>query len=56
MKNRNIKIFCHSCEGKGYVTEKAYPSGKTVQVVCPECNGEGYVDDILYEKEENTGK
>lgn len=45
-----IKIFCHSCEGKGYVEEHLYPSGAVVKTVCPECNGEKFVHDELYEE------
>ena len=38
-----IKIYCHSCEGKGTLTEKEYPSGRDIEVQCPECNGKKWV-------------
>ena len=40
---KRVKIFCHLCEGKGTIPEKAYPNGKEIQCVCPECNGEKWV-------------
>lgn len=38
-----VKVFCHCCEGEGVITEKEYPSGKSIKVVCPECNGDKWV-------------
>jgi DnaJ-class molecular chaperone len=38
-----VKIFCHSCGGKGTVKEKKYPDGEEIDVVCPECNGDKWV-------------
>jgi hypothetical protein len=40
---KRVKIFCHLCEGKGTIPEKAYPNGKEIQCICPECNGEKWV-------------
>jgi DnaJ-class molecular chaperone len=42
-QKESIKIFCHTCDGLGWITEKSYPSGKAVDVVCPECFGKKYV-------------
>jgi DnaJ-class molecular chaperone len=38
-----VKIYCHSCEGTGKVTEKAYPSRDEIMVLCPECGGDKWV-------------
>lgn len=38
-----IKIYCHTCEGKGTITEEKYPSKEEIEVPCPECNGEKWV-------------
>jgi len=40
-----VKIYCHTCKGKGTVTETLYPSGEEVEVICPECNGQKWVWD-----------
>jgi len=42
-----VKIFCHSCNGRKFVLERAYPSKEEIKTVCPECNGDGWVWDIL---------
>jgi DnaJ-class molecular chaperone len=42
-EHHSIKIFCHSCRGRGHISESSYPDGKAVQVVCPECDGKKYV-------------
>ena len=38
------KIFCHTCDGIGWISEKRYLDGKTIDVVCPECDGKRYVE------------
>jgi DnaJ-class molecular chaperone len=40
---KKVKIVCHTCDGKGVITEREYPTFKHVMVVCPECNGEGWI-------------
>jgi DnaJ-class molecular chaperone len=39
-----VKIVCHTCDGKGVITEREYPTFKHVEVVCPECDGKGWID------------
>ena len=45
-----VKIFCHSCNGLGYIYEKKYHENKTptqslsIKVLCPECDGDKYVE------------
>jgi len=46
--NDKIKIYCHSCDGKGFVEEKEYPNAKIVKVVCPECNGQKFIHDEIW--------
>lgn len=36
-------VFCHTCDGAGYVWEKEFPDGLGVKAVCPECRGAGYI-------------
>ena len=38
-----VKIFCQSCDGKGYVEEKAYPKAEIIKTICPQCEGQKYV-------------
>ena len=38
-----LKVFCHMCDGDGYVEEATYPSRKVIRVTCPECNGRKWV-------------
>lgn len=40
-----IKIWCETCGGKGYVT---YPPSHNNRVVCPDCDGNGYTVQTLY--------
>ena len=38
-----VKVFCHTCGGKGYLTETRWPDEDEVKVVCWECGGRGWV-------------
>lgn len=57
-KTIKVKVFCHSCNGNGYVEDKAYPSAEVIKILCPECEGQKYVweDQILVEKPEKVGE
>ena len=45
-----VKIICHTCEGRKWIPEREYPDGREVKVVCPECDAEGYVEDEIWEE------
>lgn len=47
-----VKILCHSCDGKKYVMDTEFETGKTVKIPCPECSTRGYVTNDLYEGKE----
>ncbi len=49
---KEVKIQCHSCDGRGWVHDTEYKTLKPIQILCPECGGEGYVEDELYEGED----
>jgi len=45
LETEKVKIFCHSCEGDGYVIEHEYLTNDEVRVKCPECDGAGWIWD-----------
>jgi DnaJ-class molecular chaperone len=49
-----VQVFCHTCEGKGSLEDKAYPNGEEIRTICPECNGRKWVWEEAEPKKETT--
>jgi len=42
-EEERIRIICHTCDGKGVVTELTWPDRREVEVACWECDGRGWI-------------
>jgi DnaJ-class molecular chaperone len=51
-----VQIYCHACDGTGYLLAKKWPEHTVIREVCPECDGKKHVNAKGYsDKEEEIG-